>query len=110
MHVEVAIEIYKNLKFPKHVEPFSDLAIMKKLSNDEFVDYCANQNENIKIKSIAESMKSSYGYRYNSCNIRKKITEKQRTAIALYLLEKFESAKKAIEIVYDINEETFLKD
>lgn len=106
MHVDYAIEQYKKLKFPKFVNAKKDIDILVLLAKDEIVDYC-EKNGNEKIQSVAKTMKESYGYRSNSCFIKKKITEKQRYVIAEFLIEKFSTAKDAICEIYGVDSQYF---
>ena len=106
MHVDYVVENYKKMKFPKFADPFTDLQILKALCTDEFVDFCAIHGDD-KIKSIAETMKISFGYRIVSIKQRKKITEKQKFSLAFFLIEKFGNAKDCILNVYKINDSYF---
>lgn len=106
MHKDYAIEVYNSLKNPKYVESASDLAILKALCTDEIVDFAKDLGDE-KISSICSTMQESFGYKNNSCKIRKRITEKQRFAVSDFLLNKFESAKKVICLVFGITEDQF---
>lgn len=103
MHKDYAREIYHRLKNPRSVEPLQDLDILCRLATDQFIDFAEIQG-NEKITSICKTMKESYGYGTNSCFRQKKITDKQRFAVAKFLLERFGNAKKVISLVYNISE------
>lgn len=105
MHVDYVFEIYVKHKFPAHVDAFDDLTILKLLALDDFVDYCSIEGDEF-VKSVAETMKISAGYRNNGSKIRKKITDKQKFVIANFLLNKFKTASCAIANIFNIEEES----
>lgn len=107
MHKDYAIEVYNSLKNPVSVKPLDDLSILKKLVTDEIVDFAKTLGDE-KISSICSSVQESYGYRYNSGKIRKRITDKQQFAIASFLIEKFGSTKNVICSVFNVGENDFL--
>ena len=101
MHIDYVRETYHLSKNKE--EPASDLKLLKLLANWQVVDYC-EINGCEKISSIASTMKESHGYGNVSCFVRKKVTEKQRCAIANFLLEKFGTARNALIEIFKISE------
>lgn len=102
MHKDFAREFFYKAKHSPTGEK-SDAWIMKMLSLDEFVDFAKDLGDE-KIASICETMQQSYGYRQISSKVRKRITDKQKSAVGNFLLEKYQSAIGVIAAVYNINE------
>jgi hypothetical protein len=105
MHKDYAIEVYKKLKYPKYVEPISDISILKVLLNDELIDFAELQGDE-KIASICQHLKECIGYRNNSkFSTHKKMTENQKLAVANFLIGKFDNLKTVIAQAFGIAEE-----
>lgn len=99
MHIEYAKESYDRQKNQKHVLPMSDLTILKHLAMDQVLDLAENVGDD-KTKSIAQTMKETAkgNHRY------RKVTDAQRTAVAAFLLQKYQTAKAVLAAAFNVPE------
>jgi len=94
MHIDFAKEVYESNKNQKYCAPVSDQHILEILAIDQMLDLCVKIGDE-KIQTIAKSMKEAENNRY------KKVTEKQKYAIAKFLLDNFHDAKEAIAAAFN---------
>lgn len=76
---------------------YSETAAVRTIAVDEIVDLAAKVGSD-KVKSIAETMKKSKGYRRVTGH--KKITMAQQQAVADFLIAQYGTAEKVIEAAY----------
>jgi hypothetical protein len=94
MHIDYVNEV---IEYQRKIGN-SEQQMLEFLCNDEFVDFAA-KSEDGKISGIAKDMQKCKEYR-NGQDTRKRMTSKQKYAIANYLLTKYSNIENVVKEVF----------